>query len=146
MKLESSAFQNEEFIPSLYTCDGENFNPELKIIGIPSEAISLILIVEDPDAPNKTFLHWLVWNIDPQVKIISRNSIPKGGIEGKTDFGQAGYGGPCPPSGTHRYFFRIFALDKKLPIDNSLSRKEIEGLMGGHILAQGELMGRYQRL
>ncbi len=145
MKLESLAFENREFIPAPYTCDGENVNPELRILEVSAETKSLVLIVEDPDAPSKAFVHWTVWNINPRTKIIPRNSVPEGSVEGLTNFGRPGYGGPCPPSGTHRYYFKVFALDKTLDLHSSASREALEQAMEGHLSARGELMGRYQQ-
>ena len=142
IKVFSSAFESNGIIPRKYTCDGKNINPPLEFQGIPDEAESLVLIVDDPDAPMKTFTHWIVWNIGPVAKI-EEDSIP--GIEGITDFRKIGYGGPCPPSGTHRYFFRIYALDKQLELKEGASRKELESEMIGHIIAEGELMGKYSR-
>lgn len=142
IKVFSSAFESNGTIPKKYTCSGENINPPLELQGIPEEARSLVLIMDDPDAPMKTFTHWIVWNIGPVAKI-DEDSIP--GIEGMNDFRKIGYGGPCPPSGTHRYFFRIYALDKELELKEGASRKELENEMIGHIIAEGELMGKYSK-
>lgn len=142
IKVFSSAFTANGSIPGKYTCDGQNINPPLEFEGIPEEAKSLVLIVDDPDAPTKTFTHWIVWNIEPVAKI-EEDSIP--GIEGLNGFKKIGYGGPCPPSGTHRYFFRVYALDKKLDLKAGAGRKELENEMIGHIIAEGELMGKYSR-
>lgn len=139
IKVFSSAFESNGTIPKKYTCNGENINPPLEFQGIPEKAESLVLILEDPDAPMKTFTHWIVWNIGPVAKI-DEDSIP--GIEGKNDFRKIGYGGPCPPSGTHRYYFRVYALDKQLELKEGASRKELENEMIGHIIAEGELMGK----
>lgn len=146
MKLSSSAFSQNEIIPKKYTCDGENVNPPLSIADIPKETKSLVLIVDDPDAPKGTWVHWTVFNINPEIKEIAENSIPKDGIEGMTDFGRPGYGGPCPPSGIHRYFFKIYSLDTKLDLKANASKKDLEKAMAGHILAKAELIGLYQRL
>ena len=139
IKVFSSAFESNGTIPRKYTCKGENVNPPLKFEGIPEEAESLVLILDDPDAPMKTFTHWIVWNIEPIAKI-EEDSIP--GVEGINDFRKIGYGGPCPPSGTHRYFFRVYALDKQLELKAGAGRKELESDMTGHIIAEGELMGK----
>jgi len=139
IKVSSSAFEANGTIPRKYTCNGENINPPLEFEGIPEEADSLVLIMDDPDAPMKTFTHWIVWNIEPVAKI-EEDSIP--GIEGINDFRKIGYGGPCPPSGTHRYFFRVYALDRQLELKAGASRKELESEMIGHIIAEGELMGK----
>ncbi len=142
IKVFSSAFVANGSIPRKYTCDGQDINPPLEFEGIPEKAESLVLIVDDPDAPTKTFTHWLVWNIEPVAKI-EKDSIP--GVEGLNDFKKIGYGGPCPPSGTHRYFFRVYALDKKLELKAGTGRKDLENAMIGHIIAEGELMGKYSR-
>ncbi len=139
IKVFSSAFEFNGTIPRKYTCKGENVNPPLEFKGIPEEAESLVLILDDPDAPMKTFTHWIVWNIEPIAKI-EEDSIP--GVEGINDFRKIGYGGPCPPSGTHRYFFRVYALDKQLELKAGAGRKELESEMTGHIIAEGELMGK----
>lgn len=145
MKITSPAFKNQELIPAKYTCDGENINPPLEISDIPPGAQSLALIMDDPDAPLRTWVHWLVWNINPEIKKISENSVPQGSVEGKTSFGKPGYGGPCPPSGTHRYFFKAYALDTLLDIVPNAGKAGLEKAMEGHILAKGELVGMYSR-
>ena len=142
IKVFSSAFESNDTIPRKYTCNAENINPPLEFRGIPEKAESLVLIMDDPDAPMKVFTHWIVWNIVPIAKI-DEDSIP--GVEGITDFRKIGYGGPCPPSGTHRYFFRVYALDKQLGLKAGKSRKELESEMIGHIIAEGELMGKYSK-
>jgi Raf kinase inhibitor-like YbhB/YbcL family protein len=143
ISVTSPAFQAGGDIPAKFTCNGANVNPELKIDGVPSESRSLVLIVDDPDAPRGLFTHWIVWNIDPKTTGVAENSAPAGGIQGTNDFGKRNYGGPCPPSGTHRYFFKIFALDTKLDLKPSARRGELDAAMRGHTLAQGELMARY---
>ena len=143
ISIASPAFQSGAEIPAKFTCNGANVNPELKISGVPNEATSLVLIVDDPDAPHGLFTHWIVWNIDLKMTDVAENSAPAGGIQGTNDFGKRNYGGPCPPSGTHRYFFKIFALDTKLELKPSARRAELDAAMKGHVLAQGELMGRY---
>ncbi|MHB8103520.1 MAG: YbhB/YbcL family Raf kinase inhibitor-like protein [Methanosarcina sp.] len=142
IKVFSSAFESNGTIPRKYTCNGQNINPPLEFEGIPEEADSLVLIMDDPDAPMKTFTHWIVWNIEPIAKI-EEDSIQ--GVEGITDFRKIGYGGPCPPSGTHRYFFRVYALDRQLELKAGANRKELESEMIGHIIAEGELMGKYSK-
>lgn len=144
MKISSSAFKQGGNIPSQFTCDGSDKNPALQIEGIPAGAKSLALIVDDPDAPSGLFTHWLVWNISPQTTAISEGAAPKA-IEGTNDFGKSGYGGPCPPSGTHRYFFKIFALDRELDLPAGAKRKDLDAKISGHVIAQGELMGRYSK-
>lgn len=143
LKITSSVFEHNKNIPSKYTCDGENINPPLTITGIPGAAQSLVLICDDPDAPSKTWVHWVVWNIPITMKEIAKHSVP--GIEGITDFGSKGYGGPCPPSGTHRYFFKIYALDTTLNLPANSTKKDVEKAMKGHIIEQAELIGLYKR-
>jgi len=145
MKIESPAFGSNQYIPSKYTCEGDNVNPPLRFIGVPESAKSLVLIVDDPDAPMGTWVHWTVWNISPKVQEIPEDSTPEGAVEGVTDFGKPGYGGPCPPSGTHRYFFKLFALDTTLSLDSSARASEVEKAMEGHIIEKAELVGLYER-
>lgn len=128
-----------------FTCDSEDVNPELEISGVPKEAKSLAIIVEDPDAPNGTWIHWTLWNIDPSVDTIKASSAPVGAIEGMTDFGRPGYGGPCPPEGTHRYFFKLYALDKSLDLTPSMRAGDLMEAMKGHTIASCELIGLYSR-
>ncbi|MBI1934040.1 YbhB/YbcL family Raf kinase inhibitor-like protein [Candidatus Peregrinibacteria bacterium] len=145
MKISSPAFIHNQSIPSLYTCDGANRSPPLKISGVPVEAKSLVLVNDDPDAPAGTWVHWLLWNIDPKTKEISEGVPPPEAIEGTTSFRKTGYGGPCPPSGTHRYFFKLYALDRTLDLPPSADKAKLEKAFEGHILAKTELMGLYQR-
>jgi Raf kinase inhibitor-like YbhB/YbcL family protein len=142
LKIKSPAFEHNGLIPRKYTCDGEDVNPPLVIEDIPGGAQSLALIVDDPDASMGTWNHWVVWNIPP-MKEIKENTVP--GIEGMNDFRKHSYGGPCPPGGTHRYFFKVYALDTKLNLGANSRKKDLEKAMQGHILAMGELMGRYSR-
>jgi len=135
-------FKNNGFIPQKYTCDGNDVNPPLNIEGVPKETQSLALIVDDPDAPMGTWDHWVVWNIPPAEKIME-NSVP--GTEGLNDFRRRSYGGPCPPSGTHRYFFKVYALDTRLDLSPSSRKKDVERAMKGHVIAEGELVGLYRR-
>jgi Raf kinase inhibitor-like YbhB/YbcL family protein len=144
LKISSSGFNEGSNIPPKFTCDGGDTSPPLKIDGVSATAKSLVLIVDDPDAPTGVFTHWLVWNIDPKTNFIAEASAA-GGTEGKNDFGKSGYGGPCPPSGSHRYYFRVFALDRQLPLRAGAKRKEVDSAMKGHVIGQGELMGRYAR-
>jgi Raf kinase inhibitor-like YbhB/YbcL family protein len=144
MKITSSAFQQGTNIPSKFSCDGANTSPPLQISGVPSEAKSVVLIVDDPDAPSGLFTHLAVWNISPQTSTIGEGSTPKG-VQGRNDFGRSGYGGPCPPSGSHRYYFKIFALDRELDLPFGAKRSQLDAAMKGHVIAQGELMGRYSR-
>lgn len=143
LTVASEAFKNKEHIPIKYTCEGEDVNPPLDIGEIPEEARSLVLLVEDPDAPGGTWLHWLVWNI-PVTHRIHENEVP--GEQGLNDFGRNSYGGPCPPSGTHRYLFKVYALDDLLDIREGAVRKDVEDAMRDHIIAFGELDGKYRRI
>lgn len=145
MKISSSAFGNNEKIPKKFTCDGQDLNPPLKFEEVPQNAKSLVLIMDDPDAPGRIFVHWTIWNIPPETREIAENTVPAGAVLGMTDFGKAGYGGPCPPSGTHRYFFKLYALDTTLQLPSSATKAEVEALMSGHILSQTELIGLYSR-
>jgi len=142
LAVTSPVFVDGGRIPLKYTCDGDNVNPPLNIKGIPEGTKSLVLIVDDPDAPMGTWVHWVVWNIPPKEEI-RENSVP--GTEGMNDFRKRSYGGPCPPSGTHRYFFRVYALDTKLDLAPSSRKKDVEGAMKGHIIAEGQLVGLYSR-
>ena len=144
MKITSSVFQEGGNIPPKFTCDGGDTSPPLQIAEVPSRAKSLALVVDDPDAPSGLFTHWMVWNISPQTNTIAEGSTPKG-VHGTNDFGKSGYGGPCPPSGTHRYYFKIFALDRELDLPPGTKRNQLVAAMKGHVVAQGELMGRYSR-
>jgi Raf kinase inhibitor-like YbhB/YbcL family protein len=142
--ITSSAFQEGGNIPSKFTCDGSDTSPPLQLNGVPSEAKSLVLIADDPDAPSGLFTHWLVWNIPPQTNSIAEGSAPKG-VRGSNDFGKSGYKGPCPPPGTHRYSFKVFALDRELNLRAGAKRSQVDAAMKGHVIAQGELVGRYAR-
>ena len=144
MKITSFAFQEGGNIPSKFTCDGSDISPPLQITGVPSEAKSLVLIADDPDAPSGLFTHWLIWNIPPQTNSISEGSAPKG-VHGTNDFGKPDYKGPCPPPGTHRYSFKIYALDRELDLRGGAKRSQLDAAMKGHVVAQGVLVGRYAR-
>ena len=143
LRLACASFGEGEAIPSRYTCDGDNINPPLDITGVPENTQTLVLIVDDPDAPVGTFTHWVVFDIPADNKRIEEGSVP--GTQARNDFGKTSYGGPCPPSGTHRYFFRVFALDASLQFPEGVARQDVEKAMGGHVIAEGALMGRYQR-
>jgi hypothetical protein len=144
MTIRSPAFHEGGDIPPKFTCDGGDTSPPLEISGIPPEAKSLVLIADDPDAPSGLFTHWLIWNIPPQTNSVVEGSAPKG-VQGRNDFGKSGYGAPCPPSGAHRYYFKVFALDRELALPPGSKRRQLEAAMKGHVIAQGELMGRYAR-
>jgi len=146
MNITSYAFENNQPIPAKYTCDGENTNPPLEFLDVPANASSLVLIMDDPDAPSGTWVHWTLWNIPATVHLIEENSAPLRVIEGKTSSGQNKYGGPCPPSGTHRYFFKLYALDvPKLELPSHSDKAALEQAMEGHIIGQAELVGLYSR-
>lgn len=145
MKIESTAFKHGESIPPKYSCQGVDFNPPLQISDVPAAAKSLALIMDDPDAPMGTWVHWVMWNISPQTNLIAENSVPASAVQGENSWGKNQYGGPCPPSGTHRYFFKVYALDAHLSLSQSANKKKLEDAMKGHILAQGELMGIYRK-
>ncbi len=144
MKISSTAFENNGMIPSEYTCDGSDVSPPLVVSDVPNETKSLAIILDDPDAPMGTFTHWIVWNIPPQKTIFTKGekiSLP----QGKTSFGSRSYGGPCPPAGTHRYFFKLYALDIILNIKEGSTKTDLEKAITGHILAEANLIGKYSR-
>lgn len=145
MKITSSAFADGTMLPARFTADGANVNPPLHISAVPAAAKSLVLIVDDPDAPAGPWNHWLLWNIAPETAAIAEDAAPKGAIAGKNDFGRTVYLGPSPPSGTHRYFFRLFALDKIIDLPPGADRVQLDQAMQGHVLASAELIGRYRR-
>ena len=144
MKLTSPAFEHNQGIPSEYTCDGADTSPELNIEDIPENTKSLVLINDDPDAPVGTWDHWIVFNIPPSTTKIEKGQEPSG-VGGKNSWGKTGYGGPCPPSGTHRYFFKLYALDTELDLQEGATKADIESAMEGHILEKTELIGTYKR-
>lgn len=144
MKITSPAFSNNQPIPSKYTCNGVNINPPLIFSDVPENTKSLVLIVDDPDAPLGTWVHWVVFNIPKGTKEIKENSEPDAS-QGVTSFGKPGYGGPCPPSGTHRYFFKLYALDTLLPVANRADKKTVETAMQNHITTHAELIGLYSK-
>jgi Raf kinase inhibitor-like YbhB/YbcL family protein len=150
MKLQSPAFQQGELIPVKYTCDGMDVSPPLTWTDTPRGTRSLALIADDPDAPRGTWVHWVAWNIPADARALpeglpKQDSIQSGMKQGTTDFKKVGYGGPCPPSGTHRYFFKLYALDVTLDLPASTTKAALEKAMNGHILQQAELMGKYER-
>lgn len=144
MKL-TSVFKNGERIPAEFTCDGEDTSPDFYVSEVPKEAKSLALIADDPDAPVGLFVHWVLYNIPPNTDKFSAQDLPNGVIEGTTDFGRIGYGGPCPPSGTHRYFFKLYAIDKILDLPSGVTKRKLEEEIRGHIIEKAELMGVYSR-
>lgn len=150
ISVSSSAFQEGGMIPSKYTCDGQDVSPPLMCEGVPETTKSIALISDDPDAPMGTWVHWVMWNIPPNVRELTENvpperELPNGSRQGITDFGRPGYGGPCPPSGTHRYYFKIYALDTTLNLPSSAKKADLLNAAKGHILAEGQLMGKYKR-
>ena len=144
MTIRSPAFHQGGDIPAKFTCDGGDTSPPLEISGAPPQAKSLVLIADDPDAPSGLFTHWLIWNIPLQTTSVAEGSAPKG-VQGTNDFGKSGYGAPCPPSGAHRYYFKVFALDRELVLPPGARRTQLDTAMKSHVMAQGELMGRYVR-
>jgi len=152
MKITSPVFKHNEAIPSKYTCDGNNVNPPLVFREVPAGAQSLVLIMDDPDIPAfvkekmgiEVFDHWIIYNIPPETSKLSENSSPLG-LEGKNSSGSSGYTGPCPPDQQHRYFFKLYALDKFLDLAAGATRQEVETAVQGHVLAEAELIGLYER-
>lgn len=148
MELMSDAFDNAGVIPIEYTCDGEDINPPFRIIDVPAKAVSLALIMDDPDVPtsvrsDRMWVHWVIFNMPPDTKEIPENSKPPGTLGAGTD--RLGYQGPCPPDREHRYFFKLYALDIKLPLKEGATKADLERSMKDHILTQSQLMGRYNR-
>jgi Raf kinase inhibitor-like YbhB/YbcL family protein len=144
LTLSSPAFQNGDELPQKYTCDANEVNPELDIAGLPSGTESLALILEDPDAPDGTYTHWIVFNIDPATTNIAENSVPEGAFEGSSSDQRATYMPPCPPEGSHKYIFKLFALDTMIEGNHELNGEALYSAMEGHILEQTELMTTYE--
>ena len=150
LEIKSPAFENNEMIPKQYSCDGENFSPPLLWNNIPLDSKSLALICDDPDAPAGTWVHWIIYNMPPTSKGLQEGVLPLQNFahdtkQGITDFKKIGYGGPCPPSGTHRYFFKLYALNTKLNLEAGATKKQLEDAMKKHIIAQAELVGKYKK-
>ena len=145
LKITSAAFVTNGYIPARFTCDGTDISPPLEIANVPGEAKSLALIVDDPDAPVGMWVHWVVWNIDPLTREIAEDNVPRDAAQGKNDWKRNSYGGPCPPSGVHRYFFKLYALDSRLNLGTGTTKADLEKAMHGHILAKAELIGLYKR-
>ena len=139
MKISSPVFPHLGMIPPKYTCDGENVSPPLNLLEVPEQAQSLVLIVDDPDAQMGTWDHWVLWNIKPQTTLIEENRVPEGAVQGMNSFGFPKYGGPCPPSGVHRYFFKLYALDIKLPFTGAVPKDQLINAMQNHVLINAEL-------
>lgn len=145
MEIKSTAFENNGNIPVKYTCQGDDINPQLSFLNVLENAKSLVLIVDDPDAPMGTFTHWILFNINPETAEISEDSVPAGSVSGLTSAGETKYVGPCPPSGTHRYFFKLYALSNLLSLVNGANIREVEKAMQGNILEKAELIGLYAK-
>jgi Raf kinase inhibitor-like YbhB/YbcL family protein len=150
LKLTSAAFEEGGMIPAKYTCDGDNVSPPLAWSGVPESAKTLALVADDPDAPRGTWVHWVVYQIPATEKglpenVPARETLDGGARQGKNDFKNTGYGGPCPPSGTHRYFFHLYALDAEPNPPSGVSKEQLLKAIEGHVVAEGQLMGRYQR-
>lgn len=150
MKLSSSAFNEGAMIPATYTCDGVNISPPLQWSDAPAAVKSFALICDDPDAPMGTWVHWVVYNIPPTVselpeKVPASDTLADGTRQGINDFRKTGYGGPCPPGGTHRYFFKLYALDALLPVEPGMTKAKLLKAMEGHILAEAQVTGKYKR-
>jgi Raf kinase inhibitor-like YbhB/YbcL family protein len=150
MKLTSSAFAEGAMIPAKYTCDGQDISPPLVWADVPAGSAALALICDDPDAPAGTWVHWVAFNLAPGTGglpegVPADKTLQTGGIQGANSGRRIGYGGPCPPSGTHRYFFKLYALDSLLSLSSSATARDLQAAMKGHILAEAQLMGRYKR-
>ncbi len=150
LEIKSPAFENNSLIPKQYTCDGGNISPSLSWSNIPADAKSLALICDDPDAPAGTWVHWIIYNMPPASKGLQEGVLPIQELahdtkQGTTDFKKIGYGGPCPPKSTHRYFFRLYALNAKLNLEAGATKKQLLIAMEKHILAEAELIGKYKR-
>ncbi|RPI72309.1 MAG: YbhB/YbcL family Raf kinase inhibitor-like protein [Ignavibacteriales bacterium] len=150
MKFESKAFKDNEKIPAEYTCDGSNISPDLSWDHFPDGTKTFALIVDDPDAPGGVFVHWVVYNIPVGVTGLPEGStyanLPEGTKQGTNHFGDSDYGGPCPPSGTHRYYFKLYALDSDIHLKEGAGKRDLLKTMDGHILAEAQLMGKYERI
>jgi Raf kinase inhibitor-like YbhB/YbcL family protein len=145
MTISSPAFLDSQAIPKQFTCDGDGISPALRLAEVPTAARSLALVIADPDAPNPPWIHWLMWNISASTTEISENSVPQGAMQGQGSSGQNVYGAPCPPSGTHRYIFTVYALDSKLILPSYSTADKLQAAMQGHIITQAQLVGVYGR-
>lgn len=150
IKVTSSAFAEGGMIPKQYTCDGKDVSPPLAWDGVPATAKTIAIICDDPDAPMGTWVHWVLFNLPASTKELTENVptkkvLPNGAKQGTNDFGRIGYGGPCPPGGTHRYYFKVYALDCELKLDAGATKAQLLKAMEGHVLAEGQLMGKYKR-
>lgn len=138
----TSLWENKGKIPDKFTCNGEDVSPTIQIVDQPIEMESMVMIMDDPDAPNGTWVHWVVFNIPP-ISILSEATNT--GVKGKNSWGKLGYGGPCPPSGTHRYFFKLYSLDCQLDLPEGSTKEEVEKAMEGHVISKCELIGLYSK-
>ena len=150
MQMASKAFQDGAAIPQKYTCEGEDISPALEWTSVPDEAMTLALISDDPDAPDGTWVHWVLYNVPAHILEIAENlpregQLENGIMQGQNDFKNIGYGGPCPPSGTHRYVFKLFALDKELELQPGATKRQLLQAMEGHILDRAQFMGTYSK-
>lgn len=150
LKIESTVFEEGKPIPRRYTCDGVNVSPPLQWGPLSENTESIALICEDPDAPGGLWTHWVIFNLPPDTgslpeRVMEREILENGAVQGINDFGNVGYRGPCPPGGTHRYYFKIYALDVKIDLTALITRKELLKAMEGHIIDQGQTMGVYSR-
>lgn len=150
MEVKSTAFQEGAMIPKAYTCDGKDMSPQLSWSGVPAGTKSIALIMDDPDAPRGTWVHWVLFNMPPETTSLSENvprtaSLSNGALQGNNSWPKLGYGGPCPPGGTHRYYFKLYALDIVLPLKAGVAKAQLLKAMEGHILGEGQLMGKYSR-
>lgn len=145
MEILSKEFKNGDFLPEKYTCQGDDINPPLEFKDVPEGTKSLVLIVDDPDAPGGVWVHWLIWDILPNTKFIDANTVPKNAVEGVTSWGLNGWKGPCPPSGTHRYIFKLYALDIDIKLDSSKTVRELLKTIEGHIIAEAILKSFFKK-
>jgi hypothetical protein len=145
LRLSSPALENGGKIPKKYTCDGANINPPLTIENVPSNTKSLALVFDDIDAPRGSYVHWIVWNLAPDLREIKEDSVPEGVVQGMNDFKKPNYGGPCPPGRAHKYVFKIYALDTLLNLNPKSTKKDLDKAMEGHVISRAELTGLYQR-
>ncbi len=150
IKLESIAFQEGAMIPKKYTCDGPDVSPPLAWDSVTTDTKSLAFICDDPDAPMGTWVHWVLFNLPARSRelpenVLTEKTLENGAKQGTNDFKKIGYGGPCPPSGTHRYYFKLYALDTEIGLEAGITKKELLNAMEGHIIGEGQLMGRYKR-
>lgn len=150
IKLKSTAFGEDGMIPKKYTCEGLDVSPPFSWTAVPAGTKSLAFTCDDPDAPGGTWVHWVLFNLPANIQELPENipqqkMLANGAKQGMNDFRNVGYGGPCPPTGTHRYYFRLHALDTKIDLEAGIKKKQLMEAMEGHILAEGQLMGKYKR-